>query len=803
MNFIKLITAKRCHFVAIATKNFNFATMLHKLNKFLFSITIFMLCSAISIAQVKHPCNIHFEGDVLDIETNSSLESTTIYIKELNITVQTNFKGYFEIKDICPGNYTLQISLNGYEQLTFVQEIPSNLHKDIFLVRSQKSLNAIQVTSSKRTDLLNSNSNKLSQKDLDRKAGENLGTILKQLPGLNALNTGAGISKPVITGLHSIRVVTINDGVKLEGQQWGSEHAPEIDANSAGIIQVEKGAGALQYSNEAIGGLIIIKPSPLRTLPGWNASLSTNISTVNLRGGLSGMFEGQFKKTPGWSWRVQGTINKAGNTKTPTYYLKNTGYQESDFSLITTYNKKKWKLNASYKIYHLHLGIFAGSHIGNLTDLLIAFKSRETIDSDGFRYSIKLPSQKINHQTISFGLAYQINTRNKLDLNYSFQFNKRQEFDKILGRDERKPAIEFYLNTHGVNFNWHFANNHSTYISNIGLNGLWQNNYYAGSYFIPEYGLQSIGIYSIHKINIKRFSLEAGIRFDSKWQEITRMKQKNVNLKHQWMGIAANIGAIYQFDSHLSIDFQTGTSWRAPHAIELYSEGVHHGAASFEKGNSSLQVERVYNISANMTYNQGDQYQAQITIYNKYIKNYIYLQPRTSPVITIRGAFPAFDYKQTDANFSGVDLYFKIKLGKGFDLSEKTSILFAKDLINKNYLTLIPPNKIENGLGYTIPVHKKIDDCRIGINTIYVARQNLVEDIQDLVPAPKAYFLIGLEGSFEIKTKKEPVTFYFDVDNLFNKQYRDYMNRWRYFANEAGTNLSIRIKIPFASKNNI
>ena len=79
----------------------------------------------------------------------------------------------------------------------------------------------------------------------------------------------------------------------------------------------------------------------------------------------------------------------------------------------------------------------------------------------------------------------------------------------------------------------------------------------------------------------------------------------------------------------------------------------------------------------------------------------------------------------------------------------------------------------------------------------------MVEDIQDLVPAPKAYFLIGLEGSFEIKTKKEPVTFYFDVDNLFNKQYRDYMNRWRYFANEAGTNLSIRIKIPFASKNNI
>ena len=776
--------------------------MLHKTNKFLTSLLICLFCSAPGISQISDPCNIHFEGDVLDLETNSSLESVRVNIKELNLNIQTDFKGYFEIKDICPGNYTLQLSLSGYEQLTFTIEILANLHKDVFLVRSQNVLNNVLVTSTKKSELLNSNSNKLNQKDLDRKAGENLGTILKQLPGLNALNTGAGISKPVITGLHSIRVVTMNDGVRLEGQQWGAEHAPEIDANSANNIQVEKGAGALQYTSEAIGGLIIIKPSPLRSSPGWNASLSTNISTVNLRGGCSGMFEGQLKKTPGWSWRVQGTFNKAGNTKTPTYYLKNTGYQESDISCMTSYHKNKWKLNASFKIYYQHLGVFAGSHIGNLSDLLIAFKSPEPIDSDGFRYSIKLPSQKIYHQTISFGLTCQLSARNKVDLNYSFQFNKRQEFDKILGRDERKPAIEFYLNTHCLNFNWRFTNIRSTYISNGGLNGLWQNNYYAGSYFIPEYNIQSIGIYSIHKITIKRFSIEAGIRFDSKWQEITRMKQKNVHLKHQWMGIAANIGAIYQFDSHFSIDFQTGTSWRAPHAIELYSEGVHHGAASFEKGNSTLQVERVYNIAINMTYNQGDLYQAQITVYNKYIKNYIYLQPRSIPVLTIRGAFPAFDYKQTDANFKGIDFYFKIKIGKGFDVTEKTSILFAKDLVNKNYLTLIPPNKIENSLGYTLPIHKKIDDYRIAINTTYVARQNLVENNQDLVPAPKAYFLIGIEGSLEIKTKKEPITCYFEVDNLFNKQYRDYMNRWRYFANEAGTNFSLRIKIPFASNKN-
>ena len=89
---------------------------------------------------------------------------------------------------------------------------------------------------------------------------------------------------------------------------------------------------------------------------------------------------------------------------------------------------------------------------------------------------------------------------------------------------------------------------------------------------------------------------------------------------------------------------------------------------------------------------------------------------------------------------------------------------------------------------------------RIELNTTYVTRQNLADDNQDLVPAPKAYFLIGFAGELQVKTKKEPIQVFMSIDNLFNKKYRDYMNRWRYFADEAGTNFSIRVKIPFSSK---
>ena len=43
------------------------------------------------------------------------------------------------------------------------------------------------------------------------------------------LRNGSGISKPVIHGLFGNRVTILNNGITQSGQQWGNDHAPEID----------------------------------------------------------------------------------------------------------------------------------------------------------------------------------------------------------------------------------------------------------------------------------------------------------------------------------------------------------------------------------------------------------------------------------------------------------------------------------------------------------------------------------------------------------------------------------------------
>ena len=80
---------------------------------------------------------------------------------------------------------------------------------------------------------------------------------------MTSLQTGTTTAKPVIHGMYGTRVLLVNNGVRLSGQQWGDDHAPEVDAESNGSIQVIKGAEAVRYGAEAIAGAIVMDQLPL------------------------------------------------------------------------------------------------------------------------------------------------------------------------------------------------------------------------------------------------------------------------------------------------------------------------------------------------------------------------------------------------------------------------------------------------------------------------------------------------------------------------------------------------------------
>ena len=52
----------------------------------------------------------------------------------------------------------------------------------------------------------------------------NLVDAMSNIPGIYNFSTGNGIAKPVIRGLSGMRVLTSQNGLRLENQQWGADH---------------------------------------------------------------------------------------------------------------------------------------------------------------------------------------------------------------------------------------------------------------------------------------------------------------------------------------------------------------------------------------------------------------------------------------------------------------------------------------------------------------------------------------------------------------------------------------------------
>jgi iron complex outermembrane receptor protein len=196
-----------------------------------------------------------------------------------------------------------------------------------------------------------------------------LGESLQRITGVSVLQTGNNIYKPVIQGLHSSRVLILNNGIRQEGQQWGSEHAPEIDPYVANRLTVIKGASSVRYGGDAIGGVVLVEPRLLQYNPELNGELNLAAFSNNRQGVLSAMFEGGLDKSGLNAWRLQGTVKRGGNAKTPAYWLQNSGVEEFNMSAAAGWKKKEKGLELFYSLFNTRLGIFTGSHIGNLTDL--------------------------------------------------------------------------------------------------------------------------------------------------------------------------------------------------------------------------------------------------------------------------------------------------------------------------------------------------------------------------------------------------------------------------------------------------
>lgn len=751
-----------------------------------------------SFTSAQNNCSYNFKGLVFDSITNTQLEAIIIF-PEKNKTVFSNTSIGFSIDSVCVGSYEYYVELLGYKTIKATVYIPQTKKLDIYLAPATIDLKTFTKVEHKREEIEALNKIVLKDIELTKAQGTTLGEGLKSISGVNILSTGSNIVKPVIHGMHSNRILILNNGVRQEGQNWGSEHAPEIDTYLATSLSVIKGANAVRYGSDAIAGVILVEPKKLNDIN----KLGGEINMVGFSNGIgaasSGIIEYSPKKINAIKARVQGTMRKMGNVHTPNYILSNTGVIEKNYSAAFGYVKENYGVELFRSSFNTEVALFKGSHIGNLTDLDYAFTQakprKEFIDS--FTYKIDRPKQLIVHE-LNKANAYYFSPRlGKFTFVYAYQTNKRSEFDAHRQRNnyeaaKNKPELQFNLTTQTADFIWehHVIRGFS---GSVGFTGLWQNNYYEGRNLIPNFLMQSYGAFAIEHFTKNKTEFEFGIRYDVRQMSVVKRRVDNslYQPRFNYNVPSATFGIVHNGDKYL-IKGYVGSAFRAPAINELFINGVHHGSAKFEIGDEGLKPEKAFNSSINLIYNANKIVSLQVEAYNNYIIDFIYQLPQKPPVLTVLGAFPTFVYKQTNARLTGLDAEVTIQIRKNINLTSKASLLYARNLQTNSWIELMPANRFDNTLKIALPKKYLVE-----FGAVYTQRQNRTNDNVDYAPAPKAYTLFNLNLVKSFTIKKTKMTTIIGGNNLLNTVYRDYMNSFRYYADDLGRNIYIKIKFNF------
>lgn len=734
------------------------------------------------------------------------LPGVNVVVPALERGTVTDADGAYRLDDLPADTLTVRFSYVGFEPAERRADLRrGDARLDVTLREAVVAADEVIVAADAQGRLLeraSQSTSVLERAELEALRGQSFADMLEALPGVSTLSTGPSISKPVVRGLHSQRLLLLQAGVPQEGQQWGGEHAPEIDPFAPGTVEVVRGAAGVEYGVGAIGGVIRVEPRELPHTPGIGGQALLSGFSNNRQGAGSLLVEGGVGGLPGVGWRMQGSLRRAGDSRTPDYVVGNSAFSETSLNAALGYHRGPLGLDAYVSRFQTELGLFRGAHINNLADLLRAIERGEPAVAYDFSYDIDAPKQRVTHDLVSLRGHLRLPAGDVLTLKYGFQHNERQEFDAHRGGqalDGAEPSFDLDLITHSAEAKWSHRPV-GAWFGSAGVSLMNQaNRNVASGFLIPNFRAVTGGAF-VHETWVQgRWTVDAGLRYDLRWLRAwpydrgTRAFEKTVNTYQSVSGV---LGVIVRPAEAWSVAANVGTAWRPPGVNELYSDGVHHGTAQYELGDPDLGAER--SLDASLTLRRASaRWEGEVSAYRNRMDDFIYLRPAPEPTVTIRGVYPTFTYEQTDAVLAGLDGHVDVRVQPWLEVGADASVLRADDRSAGTPLYGMPANRLGLHARTWLPETSVVRTPYLDLTLHRVLEQDRVPDGLDYAPPPKGYARVDVQAGAALRLGGTEARASLAVENVFDTAYRDYLSRFRYFIDAPGRNVVFRLQIPF------
>lgn len=779
---------------------------------------------------------VSLSGTITAHITGETLPGVNIYIPELKTGTVSNIDGTYKIDNLPYSKVLVQVTYTGYKSISEIIDLSLTATHDFALEEAVNELHEIVVTGLSNAVEQNRTPTPIStipRIELLQITSTNIMDAIARQPGVSQVTTGVGISKPVIRGLGYNRVVTVMDGIRQEGQQWGDEHGIEVDEYAVNKVEILKGPASLAYGSDAMAGVINLLTAP--TLPEGqiNGNVLTNYQTNNGLIGYSANVAGN-KDGLIWDLRYSGKRAHAYQNKYDGYVL-NSGFKEKTIGGILGFNKSWGYSHLHVSAYHLTPGNIEGDRddaTGEFIKPTALNDSTEVsviaTDDDFKSYMPLVPYQQIHHYKAVLNNSFIIGD-GSLKATLGFQQNQRQEYADVL--NEGQYGLYFLLNTINYDIRYNLAGKNNFTIS-FGANGMQQSSQNKGTEFlIPAYALFDIGVFVMGSKTIGQLDLSGGIRYDARDETAEDLflnedgkvvSGNDPDAYHQFKafhstftGISGSFGATYQFSETFFTKLNVSRGFRTPNIAELSANGIHEGTFNYIIGDPNLKPETSLQLDYALGVNT-IHVTAEASVFASTIDHYIFQSKLESAMggDSLSDGYSTFKFVSGVADLTGGEITIDIHPHPFDWIHFENSFSYVNatqrdqpDSIT--YLPLIPPAKWSSELKATAnKVGNIFTNAYAFIELENYWAQHKYYSAFGTETATPGYAVLNMGLGADVISKKGTTLFsiYINANNLMDIAYQSHLSRLKYAdvnnvsgrtgVYNMGRNVSFKVLVP-------
>ena len=705
-------------------------------------------------------------GVIISAESGEPINWSTVSILELDRSEPSHHGGTFTFCQVPKGSYTIAVEHVGYRTvhlsvstsrgdtafLNIVMQ-PTPLQMEEVVVKAKRSQNGLERTGS--TQLL-------SGAKLQQQLGGTLAETIENEPGIAKQSMGPASARPVIRGLGGDRLVILEDGSETgDASAISTDHAVTADLMTAERIEILRGPASFLYSSNALGGIINIERE--KTIANRPDQVH---GTVSVQGNSvdAGYSLGTSLGIPAGplGLQLQLSYRNTQDISTPEGSLINTDIETFDGSTGLNWLFSRGSIGIKAGYYDSRYGIPGGFTGAHPEGVRIEMDRREM----GGTFDYHIPDHFVK--------------RIKADVGYTRYHHKELETETIIGteygiltstasiRADHSPVANLF--DRGV----------------ISIQGSIRD-FAASGTGIPRNDERSLGISLFEEKKISSFLLSGALRFDVNTIIPDEEDSSEVGIiaEQSFSDFSGAISASWNATDQFLLGLSAARSFRTPTPEELFSDGPHLAAYSYEIGNSTLEPETGISLEGFIKYTS-ETALLELSVYRNAFDNYVFA--RATGDTNFRTRLPLYQYSGEEALFTGGELTFEWQflehlVGKGV-----MSYVRGARTESGNSLPFIPPLQGSLGLRW----HSTLFFA--GLTARMATAQDQVGEFEE---PTDGYIALDATAQYRIITESLLHTFILGFDNVLNTTYRNHLSRTKAIMPEPGRSVRVLYRLYF------